>query len=99
LEKPKGLPIAITGSPTIRSAELPGGVKGSDASARILSTAMSLFGSAPTSSASNSRPSAIVTRTRSARAITCSLVKTCPAASKITPEPRLCTVRDRGWKK
>ena len=52
---------------------------------------MSLFGSAPISCASNSRPSARVTRMRSARATTCSLVSTCRCASISTPEPRLCS--------
>jgi hypothetical protein len=66
-ESPKGLPIAITGSPTIRSSELPMGIQGISSSVSILSTAMSLLGSAPTGFASNSRPSASSTRIRVAR--------------------------------
>ena len=76
-ESPKGLPIAITGSPTRRSDEAPGGVQGTRLRrSRCWSTARSLFGSAPTSRASNWRPSARVTWMRSAVATTCSLVST-----------------------
>ena len=61
---------------------------------------MSLFGSAPISVASNSRPSASVTRIRLARPTTCSLVRMWRSASITTPEPRLWMVwGTRGSKK
>ena len=98
LEKPKGLPIAITGSPTIRSWDSPGFVYGnvSRCSIWIRSTARSLLSSAPTTSAAKTRPSDSATRIPRTPSITWALVSTCPLRSKITPEPRVRPTRERG---
>ena len=85
--------MAITGSPTIRSEEVPGATQGRSFAPSIASTARSLFGSAPISRVSNWRPSASVAQTRLAAFTTWALVRTCPSASKITPEPRFWMVR------
>ncbi len=54
---PNGLPIAITGSPTRTASESPSGSTGSVPLGLILSSAMSVAGSAPATHAVNSRPS------------------------------------------
>ncbi len=59
-------------------------------------TARSVRESAPMTSASNSRRSNRETRIRVARRMTCSLVRMMPAASMITPVPRLRRLRRRG---
>ena len=56
------------------------------------STARSESASAPTSLASNSRPSTSVTLMRLPRRMTCALVRIVPSASTMTPEPRLVRV-------
>ena len=61
LLKPKGLPTAITQSPTRSAAELPKGAAGKSALASILITARSVLGSRPTSFALYSCLSLIVT--------------------------------------
>ena len=76
-ESPNGLPIAITVSPISRSALLPSGVAGRPF-ASTLSTARSASRSAPSTVASSSRPSRVVTRIRDAPSMTCSLVTTMP---------------------
>ena len=55
--KPNGLPIAITGSPTRTASESPSGSTGSGPFGLILSSAMSVGGSAPATQAGSSRPS------------------------------------------
>ena len=71
-------PAAVAYLEPLLAADVPGGENGSVSLVMIFSTAISLLGSAPTNSASNSRPSAIVTLTLLARAITCSFVRTWP---------------------
>src|SRR5262245_49808478 len=95
-ERPKGLPIAITVSPIIRSPAVPSATVGSLPSALMLSTARSESASAPTSLASNSRPSTSVTLMRLPRWITCELVRMVPDASTMAPEPRLVCSERRG---
>ena len=65
LERPKGLPTAMTDSPIMRSELLPRGKAGSPV-ALTLRTARSASRSAPSRSASGSRPSRRVTVTREA---------------------------------
>ena len=86
LESPNGLPIATTVSPIRRLALLPSGVAGSPLAA-TLSTARSASRSEPSTVASSSRPSSVVTRMRDAPSMTCSLVTTRPEGSMISPEP------------
>ena len=58
--RPNGLPIAMTGSPTCSSAELPSGITGRPV-ASTLSRARSVLGSRPTTFAGSSRPSESLT--------------------------------------
>src|SRR5437867_1893940 len=95
-ERPKGLPIAITVSPIMRSAAEPKGMCGRSSPALTRTMAMSASASAPTSVASNSRWSASVTWMRLARSITCTLVMMVPSAATMTPEPRLVVLKRRG---
>ncbi len=46
---PKGLPIAMTGSPTCKRSESPNGSVASELASSIFSRAMSVLGSLPTS--------------------------------------------------
>src|SRR5829696_6615264 len=84
----KGLPMAITGSPTPTESESPS-VSGSSASrgASTFMTATSVEGSCPTTSASLRTPSANLTEISSAPSTTCWLVTMCPASSTTNPEP------------
>src|SRR5215212_1454430 len=84
----KGLPMAITGSPTPTESESPS-VSGSSAS-RGASTCMratSVEGSCPTTSASLRTPSENLTEMSSAPSTTCWLVTMCPASSTTNPDP------------
>ena len=102
--RPNGLPIATTKSPTSSLSESPmsTAVRSLDG---IRSTATSLSGSEPTSSASSSRSSARRTLISSAWAMTWWLVRTRPClAFTITPEPRPRTSRSgtrspKNWRK
>ncbi len=102
-EKPKGLPMAITVSPIMRSSLSPIGIAGSASLESIFSTARSESGSAPIRRASNSRSSCSTTLIVLARWTTWALVRIRPRLpSMMTPEPRLvCCWRrwNRGSKK
>ncbi|GJE72472.1 hypothetical protein CHKEEEPN_4029 [Methylorubrum podarium] len=93
---PKGLPIAITKSPTSRWSESPIGIGAMSAGLLILSTARSVRGSRSTNCASNSRLSASATFTSFMFSMTWLLVMTRPEASTITPEPRERCARSPG---
>src|SRR5215210_4910430 len=84
----RGLPMAMTGSPTPTESESPS-VSGSSAprGASTSMTATSVEGSCPTTSASLRVPSANLTEMSSAPSTTCWLVTTCPASSTTNPEP------------
>ncbi len=69
-ERPKGLPMAMTGSPIIRSSEVPKGAAGTLPAASILRMARSNWGSEPTSVAGNSFPSRVPTIIEAAWAMT-----------------------------
>ena len=86
-DRPKGLPIAITVSPIIRSDVVPifAALRFFGSTVR---TARSLSASAPSSFASISRPSDVVTQMLEAPEMTWSFVTTTPEESRITPEPR-----------
>ena len=86
-ERPKGLPIAMTVSPIMRSEVVPI-FTALRFFASTVRTARSLSASAPSSFASSSRPSAVVTQMREAPETTWSFVTTTPDASRMTPEPR-----------
>ncbi len=58
--RPKGLPIAITGSPTCSAPESPSGITGRPV-ASTLRSARSVRGSRPTTLPGSSRPSSILT--------------------------------------
>ncbi|OQC38986.1 MAG: hypothetical protein BWX64_01679 [Acidobacteria bacterium ADurb.Bin051] len=83
---PNGLPIASTVSPISRSPLVPSGTAGRSRPA-TLSSARSAPWSEPSTSASSSRPSSVVTTIRDAPSMTWALVTTNPAASTISPEP------------
>jgi hypothetical protein len=90
-DSPRGLPTAITGSPTTTASESPNSraVRSSGTSC-ISSTARSVSGSAPASSAANTRASLSETCSSPpapAAATTWLFVSTWPLASMITPEP------------
>ena len=75
-EKPKGLPMATTHSPTSSSSLSPNGATGSSpGSPSSLMTARSVAGSAPTGLASKVRPSSSFTFNSSASATTWLLVR------------------------
>src|SRR5215210_4336016 len=84
----KGLPMAMTGSPTPTEFESPS-VSGFSASfgASTCISATSVEGSWPTTSASLRTPSANLTEISSAPSTTCWLVTICPASSTTNPDP------------
>src|SRR5919106_2591289 len=84
----KGLPMAMTGSPTPTEFESPS-VSGFNASfgASTCISATSVEGSCPTTSASLRTSSANLTEISSAPSTTCWLVTICPASSTTNPEP------------
>ena len=86
---PSGDPTASTGSPTRVEFALASGSGGSPAAAGTLSTARSLAGSRPTTSAGKRRPSEVSTVTAPAppRARMWSLVTMCCSLSMAKPEP------------
>ena len=86
--RPKGLPMAITHSPTSTLSESPKRAGCILPAPSTWTTARSLFGSEPTSLPETVRPSRNVTFTSSAPSTTWLLVSTCPCPSKSTPEPR-----------
>ena len=98
--KPKGLPMAMTVSPGMRSEESPRGTAGRSWGPWISSTARSKSGSAPLTTAGNWRPSCRWIMTSSPPAMTWALVSTRPRLpSTMTPEPRLTRFCRRGWSK
>src|SRR5437016_2576394 len=93
--RPEGLPMASTYSPTWSLSESAQGMVGrSLASTRM--TAMSVFGSVPTTLALSSRLSESRTRISSAFETTWLFVMMCPLGSAITPDPRLRSRRSGG---
>src|SRR5919107_3436069 len=84
----KGLPMAMTGSPTPTEFESPS-VRGLSAfrGASTLMSATSVEGSCPATSASLRTPSANLTEISFAPSTTCWLVTICPASSTTNPEP------------
>src|ERR671911_3082405 len=84
----KGLPMAMTGSPTPTESESPS-VSGLSASfgASTCMSATSVEGSCPTTSASLRTLLANLTEISSAPSTTCWLVTMCPASSTTNPEP------------
>src|SRR5215216_154192 len=84
----KGLPMAMTGSPTPTEFESPS-VSGFSASfgASTCISATSVEGSCPTTSASLRTSSANLTEISSAPSTTCWLVTICPASSTTNPDP------------
>ena len=89
---PKGFPMATVHSPIRRPWEVPRGAT-DRLSASIFRTATSVTLSAPTNSASKSRPSGRVTIIRSAPLTTWSFVMMWPSSSMTNPEPRPGTLR------
>ena len=89
--KPKGLPMAITGSPTCASEESPSGIGATPlaSSGSILSTARSVSTSRPWTLASISLllSSSKLTVTLSEPATTWALVRIVPSSSTRNPEP------------
>src|SRR5204863_6909553 len=92
---PNGLPVASTISAT--SAGRSASVTTERPELESLTTARSVFASAPTSVPSSSRRSASVTRMSRAPSTTWLLVSRYPSRLTITPEPRLCSRRGRMW--
>jgi hypothetical protein len=89
-ERPKGLPMAIAGSPTLTSSESPSGSgwRSSTSEGSIFSTARSVEGSRPRTFASICSPfSSKRTVTLSAPSTTWALVRTVPWRSTTNPEP------------
>ena len=85
---PNGLPMASTQSPTRRLSESPNGTAVSCVSpGSIFSTAISVFWSWPSTSATNVVSSASVTVISSAFSITWKFVTTMPASSMMNPDP------------
>src|SRR5918995_5816635 len=84
----KGLPMAMTGSPTPTESESPS-VSGFSVSfgASTCISATSVEGSCPTTSASLRTSSANLTEIASAPSTTCWLVTMCPASSTTNPDP------------
>ena len=87
--KPSGLPIAITQSPMRTSVDSTSGVtaRSSTTLGSNSSTAISVEGSAPTTSTSTSCPDGKTMSTVVAPSTTWLLVITWPSESKTTPEP------------
>ncbi len=84
--------MAITVSPTTILLESPKEADGRFVLS-ILSTAMSVMASAPTTSASYSSPSPRTTKIWSAPSITWLFVTIIPPESIMTPEPVFCVCR------
>ena len=84
----KGLPTAITYSPTVAFVESPQGRVGKPLPSTLM-TAMSVTGSVPTSVPFSRRRSAVVIAICRACSITWLLVTITPSGRTITPEPRL----------
>ena len=95
--RPNGLPIASTQSPTRIASLSPNGTNGSGEAGSTFSTAMSVLGSRPTSSASSDEPSVKLTMISSASSMTWLLVTTKPEGSITKPEPSELTVRGPRW--
>ena len=89
----KGLPIAITHSPSRSLSESPNFTATSGLTGLNFNTAMSVFLSTPTSSALILVPSFMITLISSASAMTWLLVTTMPAASMMKPEPSELVLR------
>jgi hypothetical protein len=91
--RPKGLPIAITHSPMRNVSLSPKGTVGSGLSGFTRSTARSVLGSRPFSSAFRVEPSCRRISMDSAPSTTWLLVTTTPEESMMKPEPMELTVR------
>src|SRR5262249_1052178 len=89
LSSPKGLPTAITHSPTSSCSESPRSAVGKLPSLSIFMTATSVFGSFPRTFASNSLLSESLTIIFLALSITWAFVTMEPSDPIIKPEPRL----------
>src|SRR5438034_4951320 len=87
--RPKGLPMAMTQSPTWRSVDLPKGTTGNGCLTLILIRAISVFSSEPTTLASYSSLSERRTVILSASPTTWLLVMMYPSSLTMKPEPRL----------
>ena len=83
----RALPMAITGSPTSRSADVPSVAGCSGAAPSTLMTARSLSDALPTSEASCCEPSNRRTEMSSDSATTWALVSTRPSSDRTTPVP------------
>ncbi len=96
--KPNGEPIASTHSPTRKVLLLPSTTTGR-LLALILSTAISVFGSCPSTLARNSRRSVSFTVTVLALCTTCAFVRMMPSGLMMKPEPsaRIGTSCDPPW--
>jgi len=94
--RPKGLPMAITKSPTRSESESPSGAAVRPRGSLRRMTAMSVAASVPTTLAVSSRSSARRTSTSSASSTTWLLVRTSPRAASMTkPEPRPVSICGR----
>src|SRR5712692_5742291 len=93
--RPKGLPMASTYSPTWSLSESAQGMVGRSLASTWM-TAMSVFGSVPTTLALSSRLSESRTRISSAFETTWLFVMMYPLGSAITPDPRLRSRRSWG---
>ncbi len=93
---PKGLPTAITGSPTRILSLSPKGTAGRGWAGFTFSTATSTLLSLPTTSALSLVPSVRMTVMSLAPSITWLLVITMPAGSMMKPEPSELARRPRG---
>src|SRR5581483_1379256 len=87
LLSPKGLPIAMTQSPTCKASESPRGATGRSPLVSIFNTAKSVLGSRPSTLAGYSRLSERVTVISLAASTTWLLVKMTPSLRMIKPEP------------
>src|SRR5262245_10089802 len=87
LLRPKGLPMAITQSPTCSDSESPSSATGKSPFDWILRTARSVFGSRPRTLAVYSRLSVRVTRISFAFSTTWLLVMMTPSFRMINPDP------------
>ena len=97
LSRPKGLPMAITHSPTSRLSESPRLAAVKPVLASILIIAISVFGSLPTTLASYSSSSANFTTIFCAFSTTWLFVRIDPSASMTKPDPKLlCRCGPRG---
>ena len=87
LPSPKGLPMATTSCPTLSLVESPKATVGRVPPASILTTAMSVAVSAPSTLPSRLRPSASVTFTESAPSTTWAFVTIWPSVEMMKPVP------------